>query len=157
MAKRHPSLVSLSHDHHHGLALALRLCQGNQALLNDGWTRDRSEQARRVQQFYESELRHHFRAEEEALFPALEAHSPRSLPTVATLRQQHREMEQLIATIAHAHGDQLEQALVALGGLLEQHIRIEERELFELYQTDLTEEQMNAVGEAIRRLVAFRT
>ncbi|MER3524835.1 MAG: hypothetical protein C4326_12500 [Ignavibacteria bacterium] len=156
MAKRHASLVSLSHDHHHGLALALRLRQGDQALLNDGWTHDRDEQARRVQQFYENELRHHFRAEEEALFPALETRSLRSAPIVATLRKQHRELEQRIAALAQAHGDQLEHALVALGALLEQHIRIEERELFEIYQSDLNEEQKNAVGEAIRRSVAFR-
>lgn len=39
MARRHEALVSLSHDRHHGLAIALRLPQGESALL-DGLTRD---------------------------------------------------------------------------------------------------------------------
>ncbi|HXG00099.1 MAG TPA: hemerythrin domain-containing protein, partial [Bacteroidota bacterium] len=127
MAKRHQSLVLLSQDHHHGLALALRLRQGDQALLNDGWTHDRSEQARRVQEFYERDLRSHFAAEEEAVFPVMKAHSPRSASTVNTLIEQHRQLEQLVARIATAQDRELEQALVAFGELLERHIRIEER------------------------------
>lgn len=157
MAKRHHSLVPLSQDHHHGLALALRLRQGDQALLNDGWTHDRAEQARRVQEFYERDLRSHFAAEEDAVFPVLRANSPRSVSTVNTLTEQHRELEQLVSRIATAQDRELEQALVAFGELLERHIRIEERELFQVYQADLTPEQMERVGEEVRRIVASRS
>ncbi len=157
MAKRHPSLVLLSQDHHHGLALALRLRQGDQALLTDGWTHDRTEQARRVHEFYEKELRSHFVAEEEAVFPILREHSSRSGPIINTLVGQHREMERLVGIITQARGDELEKALVALGELLEKHIRIEERELFEIYQSDLSPQVMDEVGEGVRRCVASRT
>ncbi len=157
MAKRHHSLVPLSQDHHHGLALALRLRQGDKALLNDGWTHDRAEQARRVQQFYERELRSHFQAEEEAVFPVLREHSPRSSSLVDTLLNQHRIIEHLVRVIAQAKGDELEQSLIGLGELLEQHIRLEERELFELYQSDLSPQLMEVVGEGVRRTVASRT
>ncbi len=156
MAKRHHSLVLLSQDHHHGLALALRLRQGNEALLHDGWTHDRVEQARRVQEFYERELRSHFTAEEEAVFPILKEHSPRSGPLITTLIQQHRELERLVGAIARAKPNDLDGLLVALGELLEQHIRLEERELFELYQSDLAPHVMEEVGKAVRRLVASR-
>jgi iron-sulfur cluster repair protein YtfE (RIC family) len=157
MAKRHHSLVPLSQDHHHGLALALRLRQGDKALLQDGWTHDRAEQARRVQQFYERELRSHFQAEEEAVFPVLKEHSRRAGPLVDTLLEQHRAIEQLVRVIAQAKGDELERSLVALGEVLEQHIRLEERELFELYQSDLSPQVMESVGEGVRRAVASRT
>ena len=48
MTGRPPGLIALSHEHHHGLVLALRLRQGSQALLTEGWTHDKRAQARRV-------------------------------------------------------------------------------------------------------------
>lgn len=151
MAKRHPSLVPLSHDHHHGLALGLRLIQGDNALLIDGWTHDRTTQARIVQQFYEDELRHHFAAEEEALFPAMKKDIPASENLITRLIEQHRVMEDVIGRIQTAEGTVLADLLVRLGEALEQHIRAEERELFALYQSHYSEAEANALGAAISR------
>lgn len=36
LAKRHPSLIPLSHDHHHGLVLAFRLREGLPRLSHPG-------------------------------------------------------------------------------------------------------------------------
>jgi hemerythrin-like domain-containing protein len=152
MAKRHPSLVPLSQDHHHGLALALRLRQGDRALLNDGWTHDRDEQARRVVKFYEDELRKHFKAEEDAVFPIMEKYISGSSPTIELLRRQHRTIERLVADIQHSHGAQLELCLVTLGELLENHIRIEERELFEVFQVQLSEHIICEVGVSVAQI-----
>lgn len=134
MAKRHPSLVSLSHDHHHGLALALRLRQGDKALLNDGWTHDRREQATHLQKFYQEELRPHFASEEQVLFPAMKEHIPQSVALIDSLVRQHREMEDLIRTISSAGTVDPGGLLVSFGEILEQHIRLEERELFPMYE-----------------------
>ncbi len=151
MAKRHPSLVPLSHDHHHGLALGLRLVQGDNALLNDGWTHDRKAQAAIVLDFYRKELRHHFAAEEDALFPAMNKSIPESKELIGLLIEQHRAMEDIIARIPQAEGEELAGMLVRLGEVLEQHIRAEERELFVLYQRHYSEEEANALGAAISR------
>ena len=130
MAKRHQSLISLSHDHHHGLALALRLQQGDKALLNDGWTHDREKQAERVLTFYDDELSVHFRLEEEVLFPAMAQQAPGSSSLIDTLIKQHRQMESLIGRLRGKGGTPFDQILPELGAVLESHIRAEERELF---------------------------
>jgi len=152
MAKRHSSLVPLSHDHHHGLALALRLRQGDKALLNDGWTHDRNEQARRVAKFYDDELRRHFKAEEDVVFPAMLHHVPQSSAMIEILIQQHREIERLVGEIRRIHDARLELNLVALGELLEKHIRIEERDVFETFQSQVPLDVVERVGEGVKRI-----
>jgi iron-sulfur cluster repair protein YtfE (RIC family) len=152
VAQRHQSLIALSHDHHHGLALAVRLRQGDTALLNDGWTHDRTKQAKRVQRFYEESLQAHFKAEEEALFPAMRRHVGGSSSLIDALVDQHRELEDLIAEIEIAGGTTLSESLVALGELLERHIRSEERELFPLFESGMAPDIAQRVGEEIGRV-----
>jgi hemerythrin-like domain-containing protein len=149
MAKRRPSLVPLSHDHHHGLALALRLRQGESALLNDGWTHDRQEQAHRVQSFYEEELRSHFKTEEEVVFPVLVELVSVAAPIVAELLKQHFMLESLVTELASAKKNFLEEKLIKFGELLDQHIRIEERELFPLYEQNISVEADARVGREV--------
>lgn len=151
MPRRHPTLVSLSHDHHHGLALALRLRQGNKALLTDGWTHDRREQARRVQHFFRDDLATHFRVEEEILFPAMQEHIASASDLVLLLIAQHREMEKLISQLRGAHESLLDPLLIELGILLEQHIRSEERDLFPMFEHHMPATVAAEVGETIRR------
>jgi iron-sulfur cluster repair protein YtfE (RIC family) len=149
MAKRHPSLISLSHDHHHGLALALRLRQGASALLNDGWTHDRREQARRVLRFHQEELSVHFRLEEEILFPAMMKHVSHVSSLITDLIAQHRQMERLIARLQGSEPAPLDQILIDLGEILEQHIRSEERDLFPTYERDMPPQ---VTGEILKLL-----
>ncbi len=151
MPKRHSTLVTLSHDHHHGLALALRLRQGERALLTDGWTHDRKEQARRVQHFYRDELAVHFRVEEGILFPAMLKHVAVSSDLVSSLIEQHRRMEKLIGQLREALSSTLDSLLSELGAVLEQHIRTEERELFPMFEQYLPPNVAVRIGEEIRR------
>lgn len=146
MAKRHQSLVHLSQDHHHGLALALRLRQGNNALLNDGWTHDRQAQARIVQKFYAEDLSIHFRLEEEVLFPAMQKHIAGSFFLIHSLVAQHRQMEDLIHQMQTDDLTILDRALIGLGIVLEQHIRSEERELFVMYEGQIPVEMKQQLG-----------
>jgi iron-sulfur cluster repair protein YtfE (RIC family) len=150
VAKRHQSLISLSHDHHHGLALALRLQQGDKALLADGWTHDRDQQADRVLRFFEDELSVHFRLEEEVLFPAIVKLVPGSAPLVDTLIAQHREVEALIGRLQTPRDASLQVILVDLGTLLESHIRVEERRLFPEFERLVPEPEALRIGESLR-------
>lgn len=130
MAKRHPSLAPLSRDHHHGLALALRLRQGRKALLVDGWTHDPARQARRVLRFAGEELAPHFAAEEEALFPFVRARVIEVGPLLERLIGEHRLLEAMLAQLAGVEGPPPAGLLEEIGAHLESHIRAEERELF---------------------------
>jgi len=152
VAKRHPSLISLSREHHHGLALALRLRQGDKALLNDGWTHDRREQAKRVEDFYRAELFHHFIAEEKALFPSMRRQVPVSSSLIDRLVLQHREIEEIVSRVGVAATHDLATLLVRLGEVLEQHIRAEERELFPMYEEKIPEDVASAIQLKIDRL-----
>src|SRR5712691_9046661 len=89
-AKRHPSLIPLSHDHHHGLVLAFRLREG----LPRNWKPSDSsqEQAEDTICFFHDNLVAHFRAEEEALFPAIRACVPHAATMLDVLTTEHAEM-----------------------------------------------------------------
>jgi hypothetical protein len=51
MAKRHPNLIPLTHDHHHALAHARRL-----RVAAGGTREDRSEQAREFLYFFRTDV-----------------------------------------------------------------------------------------------------
>ena len=151
MAKRHESLVSLSHDHHHGLALALRLRQGDKALLNDGWTHDRKVQARIVRKFYDEELSVHFRLEEQILFPAMLKHVSGCSSQIDSLIAQHRQMEAVIHQLRTDDLAALDRLLTGLGDVLEQHIRSEERGLFVSYEERMPPDIKQQLGHELQQ------
>jgi len=152
MAKRHHMLISLSHDHHLGLALAVRLQQGGKALLTDGWTHDRGRQALKVAEFHRKELSVHFRLEEEVLFPAILKLVRGCAPLVENLLSQHRQMENTIGVLPMLQGAALETSLVDFGGLLERHIRLEERTLFPACEKQLPPDAAREIGKSLDRL-----
>jgi oxalate/formate antiporter len=68
---RHPSLVLLSHDHHHGLALALRCRKQGLGQIKPMGAEGLRERAKEVLEFYRANLAAHFNAEEQVLFPLM--------------------------------------------------------------------------------------
>jgi len=65
---RHSSLIPLSHEHQHGLALCVLT---ERALNADPSPENVAAQARAIVEQFEGELQNHFHIEEEILFPAL--------------------------------------------------------------------------------------
>jgi quercetin dioxygenase-like cupin family protein len=126
--KRHPALVPLSHDHHHGLVQARRLLEaaGEPA---------QAEATRTFLRFFGAETLRHFREEEELLFPraadAEEAREP-----IARALLEHQRVHALVARLAGEveSGEPAAGTMRALAELLETHIRFEERELFPLLE-----------------------
>jgi len=124
---RHPALVPFSHDHHHELAHAHRLRKAA-----DGDAAARLAAADAYVATFFSETVEHFRREEEELFPLYVRHAG----TTALLERILREHMQLhglaraLRTEAEA-GDVAPETLRSLGELLHDHVRVEERELFE--------------------------
>lgn len=146
--KRFAGFVPLSREHHDGLLLATRLQQGRNALLRM-WSHDLHWQAEYVVKFFDDNLETHFAAEEEAVFPEAEA-CPGGGELAAALIAQHKELRAMAEFLRRPDEKKLECTLVQFGQTLEEHIRREERELFPLMESTLSEERLEAVGRALR-------
>jgi len=143
--KRHPSLYTLSHDHHQGLILAQQLKKGAPQYRGMPSTLDDIKDY--TISFYKTELVQHFQDEEMILFPAAKNKNDELDRMIAEIIAEHRKMESLIKDLEKT--DQLENVLDELGWLLEKHIRKEERELFMEIEKVLTDEELKIVSESI--------
>ncbi|HZD39479.1 MAG TPA: hemerythrin domain-containing protein [Terriglobales bacterium] len=148
---RHPSLIRLSHDHHHGLALALRCRKQSLGQIKPMGAEGLRERSAEVTQFFATDLVPHFRAEEEILFPLLRSAVPQSVPVIEQLLGEHEQISAMVENLNRGQG--LSQILFDLGDLLERHIRLEERELFPLYEENVAADEAERTGEKIRRLL----
>jgi hypothetical protein len=138
--KRIPELRDLSEDHHHSLALARkarRAALGEAGLLaGDVWSE--------VEVHVHDELVPHFLVEETLIAPGLDAAGETAL--TKRLFEDHRALRECVRP---GNAKSLA-ALGRFGELLENHIRFEERVLFETAQCVLTPESLRAVAEACR-------
>ncbi|MBZ5573359.1 MAG: hemerythrin domain-containing protein [Acidobacteriia bacterium] len=138
---RDKSLVPLSHQHQHALALCVRLDRAIQVGEVDleAWQAE-------IQQIFEQEVRIHFAAEEKVLFPVAER-IPDVKPLVEDLLAEHAALQDLFARSA-ARGLQRED-LSSFVETLSQHIRKEERQLFEGLQKAMNPSELAVVGKAL--------
>lgn len=144
---RHPSLVPLSHDHHHGLVVARRL---RRAACED----ERLRAAEAFVRFVEGEGGDHFREEEEVLFPLVVASLDGSPELVEQATLDHIHLRTAAVRLRQAQGSPDAEALQALGRRLDAHIRLEERELFPLAERVLSESELQSLHFVERMPVA---
>jgi hemerythrin-like domain-containing protein len=148
---RHPSLIPLSQDHHHGLALALRCRKQALGQIKPMGAEGLRERAKEFVAFYGAQLVPHFRAEEEVLFPLLRSVVAGSEEMIDELVRDHGQIRQAIPQLEGGTG--LAKLIFDLGDLLERHIRKEERELFPLFEQHVEGWQAEAVGEEIKKIL----
>ncbi|QDU86609.1 hypothetical protein Pla163_37600 [Planctomycetes bacterium Pla163] len=136
--KRCAELRDLSEDHHHGLVLARRCRRaaaiGDQNVVATAWADARLR--------FERELAPHFAAEEAALLPALRAVGASDVAD--RIASEHAALRASMAPGA----DRGAGALDAFGTLLHDHIRFEERVVFERAQDVLDLDALGAVRAA---------
>lgn len=136
--KRILELRKLSEDHHHGLALArrARIAARGQGGLSVAlvW--------KEVEEKLENELEPHFRIEERYIAAPLAALGETEL--IRRFEEDHRLLRGYIGE----RGARTPSALEQFGGVLERHIRFEERELFATAQNRLSAEELKAVARA---------
>jgi hemerythrin-like domain-containing protein len=137
---RDPSLIPLSHQHQHGLALCV---MARRSLAADATPANCTRIAAHVIDLFQVELSNHFEIEEQVLFPAC---GP--LPLIAELIADHRALESLAAELLAAPSPEL---LERFFDLLSNHIRREERDLFEALQRDLPAAVLESLGREIDR------
>ena len=149
-SRRHESLIPLSREHHYGLMLCLRIHRGLPLRKHDEtWARVKAAQAAR---FFATDLTAHFKAEEEALFPAMRDFSGAS-GLLSELLTEHRKLEALAERLRGTEAAKLVDALGEFADLLEAHIRKEERELFPLYERQMNPEGAAEVGREVKYII----
>jgi iron-sulfur cluster repair protein YtfE (RIC family) len=149
---RHPSLLPLSHDHHHGLALALRCRKQALGQIKPMGAAGLRERADEVLAFYRNNLIAHFRAEEEVLFPRLRSMAPQCAGLIDALAAEHELIRRLVEEIKAGSG--LAKLVFDLGDLLERHIRKEERDLFPVFEEQVEAAQRESIGVELQKSLA---
>jgi hemerythrin-like domain-containing protein len=139
--KRDPALVGLSHDHHNALFTALKLRRATE--LNAGAARDA------LATYWEGPGRIHFRLEEEVLFPAYARHGHAYDELVARALCDHIAIRQMIAVVLEDPQAPLDD-LHALGDLMSEHVRLEERKLFPLIEQALPAPELAELAVALQ-------
>jgi hemerythrin-like domain-containing protein len=140
---RDPSLIPLSRQHQHALALCVRIQRAPRA-----GSMDLSAWQLEVHQHYQNEIQFHFAAEEKVLFPAA-----RGFPELAVLVEElSGEHQRLREHFVHAEQGTMNQGeLESFANLLSGHIRKEERQLFEAMQKRMQAEELKALGNELER------
>ena len=148
---RHPSLILLSHDHHHGLALALRCRKQALGRVKPMGVQGLEERAKEMREFFANNLERHFRAEEEILFPVIRSFASEGQSLIEDLIREH---QQIRAEVGRLEGKgSLAKVLFDLGDLLERHIRREERELFPLFENHVVGVDAERLGTKIEMIL----
>ncbi len=141
---RDPSLVPLSHQHQHALALCVRL---DRALNGPAAaTPDAADWNREVAHIFQSEISYHFDAEERVLFPELNKY-PELQALIAELVKEHQTLREIFRQAGEGALDR--PALLAFGETLSGHVRKEERVLFEKCQELMPPERLATLGRAL--------
>lgn len=140
---RDPSLVPLSHQHQHALALCVRI---GKAFAEVHDTPDVHRWEEEIVQLFDSEISHHFKAEEKHVFPAAEKHEQLQ-QLVDELMIEHTLLRR---NVERARARQFTVTdLQVFTATLSEHIRKEERQLFASMQQLLTAGELTALGTAI--------
>jgi len=143
---RDVSLVPLSRQHQHALALCVRIERALQKNLVDleAWQLE-------VEHQYEQEIGFHFAAEENVLFPVARR-LPELVSLVDELCDEHMRLRTLFSRAKERGLDRAE--LGAFARLLSSHIRKEERQLFEAMQTLVKAEELQKIAAALEQQLA---
>jgi hemerythrin-like domain-containing protein len=143
---RDKNLVPLSRQHQHALALCVRIDRALQAgdVELDPWLAE-------IQQIFEQEIRIHFEAEENEIFPVAE-HLAELKDLVADLRKDHAVLREFFSRAVARSLDA--DGLGKFGETMSAHIRKEERQLFEGMQQRMSAEELAKLGVGLERELA---
>jgi hemerythrin-like domain-containing protein len=137
--KRREELRALSEDHHNALVIALR-CR---RVANGSFDAEPSEYWVSVREFFRLALEPHFEIEESLLLPALEQLGESSM--CMRILKEHAALRALV-------GEEVPDlaGFDAFGTLLEEHIRYEERTVFEDVQDRLPQAALDEIAQRTR-------
>ena len=140
---RDRNLIPLSHQHQRALALCVRIDRASPIGDSDlmAWQAE-------IAQHFQTEIRIHFGAEENVLFPAARRF-PALVPLVEELLLDHFMLRESFAQ-AEAHA-MTAADLSAFAECMSTHIRKEERQLFERLQELMDEGELADLGQNLEQ------
>jgi hemerythrin-like domain-containing protein len=138
---RNKSLVPLSRQHQHALALCVRIERASPIR-----TADLSAWQSEIAQHFQNEIRIHFAAEESVLFPVARRFEALN-HLVDDLIRDHSLLRDNFAEAER--GKMSATALSAFARLMSAHIRKEERQLFERLQELMSNDDLASLGRAL--------
>ena len=145
MSRRHDSLIPLSHQHQHALAVAViikrRFGSENR---EDAW---REEMTGKIRKLYEAELTGHFEVEESVLFTEMERYLG-PLELVTELQGEHQSLRDLIRLLPPRVAPPLD-TLDEFSNAIEKHVRKEERQLFMEFEKKMPADEARKIGVEI--------
>jgi hemerythrin-like domain-containing protein len=139
--RRDKNLIPLSHQHQRALALCVRIERASPIT-----QADLAEWQAEIAQLFQSEIRVHFAAEEEVLFPAARAFAE-LIPLVEELLSDHEWLHGQFALAATK--TMTAEGVRALAERLSLHIRKEERQLFQHLQERMSLPEMTSTGRKL--------
>lgn len=145
--KRHQAIAELSRDHQKGLMLA-QLLKKNAPPYKGLPTEPKGKMNYALETFTD-DLTQHFADEEKILFPSAKGKSKQCDDLIDELINEHKFFYEKIPALENASN--LIDEMDFIGRKLEEHIRKEERILFNLIQEILTEEELSAVKSKIEQ------
>ena len=148
MSRRHDSLIPLSHQHQHALALAVIIRR--RFGMEMGKKHWREQQVEKIQKAWQAELKGHFEVEEGLLFPEMERHLGK-IPLVEELLRDHASIHGLTKLLETSSEFPL---LDGFSALLEAHIHKEERELFTEFEKRMPADEAVRLGKEIEARLA---
>jgi Hemerythrin HHE cation binding domain len=134
--KRHPALRALSRDHHQALVVSQRLRRAGAQGAGEAQTAFLA--------FWRSEGELHLRIEEEVLLPPFAAAGGAHTAAVARVLIEHAEIR--LRALRLQGGEASGAVLEELGGLLAEHVQLEERELFPAIEQLLDDSQLRRLA-----------
>jgi hemerythrin-like domain-containing protein len=140
LVKRNEALRQLSRDHHRALEAALKLRRAT-----DG---EAAQAAREFQAFWREHGALHFRVEEDVLLPGAAGRVDPTDPAVVRVLTDHVQIRRMAADLEDGETPDTAQ-LNALGELLSDHVRHEERVLFPAIEEALTDEELARLAQRI--------
>jgi hemerythrin-like domain-containing protein len=135
--KRNGNIVKLSRDHHASLLFCWKIRQGVKFHV------EKNRMIKYVKYFWDHHFSTHFREEEEFLF------APVKNDEVQKAIEDHQKIKIFIDKIGVAGMEKEEDVLLELADTVDDHIRFEERVLFPHLQEELSDEQLQKIGEQI--------
>lgn len=155
MVKRHQALIPLSNEHFSHLVFAKRLREGKPDNVESSWP-ENSDEKRLIEQtkeYFTVDMLHHFELEEQEVFPIyvlyIEDGSPEKDLLNYILRH-HQIVKEKINSITELTGKELISKLKEIGTDIEEHIRKEERQLYEDIQRKIPTDELMEMGKVLK-------
>ena len=155
MVKRHSALVPLSKEHFSHLIFAKRLREGKPDNIESNWP-DNSDEKNLVSQtkdYFTIDMLNHFELEEKVVFPVYELYVNDNSPErdlLDYILNHHQIVKEKISSIDEIHGKELINKLREIGTDIEEHIRKEERELYEDIQNRIPTDELMEIGRILQ-------